>query len=133
VIDHGRIRQLGTPQEIYDDPADTFVATFLGSPPMNLVGRNGRTVGFRPEHFYPRVLAGSDDDVAPFTFTAAREEYLGAERLVYGEVEGTRAIARFPVSMETPVELGRTHEFVVRRRDLRVFDSQTGQRLREPA
>ena len=36
VMDHGRIRQLGTPREIYDEPADTFVATFLGSPPMNL-------------------------------------------------------------------------------------------------
>ncbi len=40
VIDRGRIRQLGTPREIYDDPADTFVATFLGSPPMNLVPRD---------------------------------------------------------------------------------------------
>ena len=36
VMDQGRIRQLGSPEEIYDDPADTFVATFLGSPPMNL-------------------------------------------------------------------------------------------------
>src|SRR5919199_4426038 len=41
VIDHGKVRQVGTPREIYDDPADTFVATFLGSPPMNLVSRNG--------------------------------------------------------------------------------------------
>src|SRR5215211_6580947 len=72
VMDRGRIRQLGTPQEIYDDPADTFVATFLGSPPMNLVGRNGRLVGFRPEHFFPRSLAGGADDLAPFTFTIAR-------------------------------------------------------------
>ena len=39
VMAEGRIRQLGTPFEVYDDPADTFVATFLGSPPMNLVER----------------------------------------------------------------------------------------------
>jgi hypothetical protein len=37
VMDKGRIRQIGKPQEVYDDPADTFVATFLGSPPMNLI------------------------------------------------------------------------------------------------
>ena len=34
----GQDPQVGTPHEIYDDPADTFVATFLGSPPMNLIG-----------------------------------------------------------------------------------------------
>src|SRR6185437_9357423 len=37
VIDHGRIGQVGTPTAIYDDPADRFVATFVGSPPMNLI------------------------------------------------------------------------------------------------
>jgi multiple sugar transport system ATP-binding protein len=37
VIDHGQVRQIGTPAEIYDDPADRFVATFVGTPPMNLV------------------------------------------------------------------------------------------------
>ena len=39
VMDKGRVRQIGTPAEVYDEPADTFVATFLGSPPMNLVSR----------------------------------------------------------------------------------------------
>ena len=53
VMDRGRIRQLGTPREIYDDPADTFVATFVGSPPMNLIERDGVLFGFRPEHFAP--------------------------------------------------------------------------------
>ena len=37
VLDAGRLRQLGTPQEVYDAPADRFVAEFLGSPPMNLL------------------------------------------------------------------------------------------------
>ncbi len=36
VMNLGRVRQIGTPADVYDDPADTFVATFLGSPPMNL-------------------------------------------------------------------------------------------------
>ena len=42
IMDGGRVRQVGTPAEVYDDPADTFVATFLGSPPMNLLERDGR-------------------------------------------------------------------------------------------
>src|SRR5712672_2766515 len=37
VLNKGVVRQLGTPKDVYDDPADTFVATFLGSPPMNLI------------------------------------------------------------------------------------------------
>src|SRR4030095_15194974 len=50
IMDHGRVRQVGTPAEVYDDPADTFVATFLGSPPMNLLEWDGLVLGFRPEH-----------------------------------------------------------------------------------
>ena len=37
VLNKGVVHQLGTPTEVYDNPSDTFVATFLGSPPMNLV------------------------------------------------------------------------------------------------
>src|ERR671929_1289328 len=48
VIDHGKLRQVGTPAEIYDDPADEFVASFLGTPPMNLIERDGGSLGFRP-------------------------------------------------------------------------------------
>jgi multiple sugar transport system ATP-binding protein len=131
VIDHGKLRQLGTPQEIYDDPADTFVATFLGSPPMNLVAREGRLIGFRPEHFFPRAQANGADDLAPFAFNVAREEYLGAERLIYGEVDGARAIARFPANSPLSLAAGQAHEFVVRRRDLRLFDRASGLRVRE--
>jgi ABC-type sugar transport system ATPase subunit len=36
VLDRGRLRQLGTPRQVYERPADTFVAGFIGSPPMNL-------------------------------------------------------------------------------------------------
>src|SRR6202007_1065565 len=56
VIDHGRICQVGTPTEIYDNPADRFVATFVGTPPMNLVPWNRGHLGFRAEHFLPREM-----------------------------------------------------------------------------
>ena len=59
VMEAGTIRQLGRPRDVYDDPADTFVATFIGSPPMNMVRRDGVLVGFRPEHLLPvEVLSG---------------------------------------------------------------------------
>ena len=48
----GRVPRLPPPVGVYDDPADTFVATFLGSPPMNLVPRDGRleiAAGYPPE------------------------------------------------------------------------------------
>ncbi|HEX5996119.1 MAG TPA: ABC transporter ATP-binding protein, partial [Jiangellales bacterium] len=56
VLAGGRVRQVGPPQQVYDEPADTFVAGFLGSPPMNLVAGGGvlgggddLTLGVRPE------------------------------------------------------------------------------------
>ncbi len=130
VIDQGQIRQVGTPEQIYDDPEDTFVATFLGSPPMNLVTQNGHISGFRPEHFHPREMDGGTEDVVPFSFTMQREEYLGAERLLYGEVNGVRTIARFPSTTPIGITPGHTSEFVVQRRNLKRFDPESGHRLR---
>ncbi len=46
VIDHGKVRQVGTPTEIYDEPADEFVASFLGTPPMNLLEHQRWLSGF---------------------------------------------------------------------------------------
>src|SRR3989442_1067244 len=57
VLHQGYVRQIGSPTEVYDRPADTFVATFLGSPPMNLLEDGDLIVGFRPEHLLPIELA----------------------------------------------------------------------------
>jgi multiple sugar transport system ATP-binding protein len=131
VMDQGRIRQLGTPREIYDDPADTFVATFVGSPPMNLVPHDGHLIGFRPEHFTPADTAVvRTDATVTFPFRIHREEYLGSEHLFYGEIGETRAVARFPVTVAINAEPGRTYDFAVARQYLKEFDAETGQRLR---
>jgi multiple sugar transport system ATP-binding protein len=90
VIDHGRVRQIGTPAAIYDDPADRFVATFVGSPPMNIVPWNGGYLGFRPEHLLPRALI-EEGDPAEFPLRVDRAEYLGSELIVYGVLEGVGA------------------------------------------
>jgi multiple sugar transport system ATP-binding protein len=134
VMSEGRIRQLGTPVEVYDDPADTFVATFLGSPPMNIVERDDVIVGFRPESLLPKGVVDPDEDAVTVAFDVSRVEYLGAERQAVGTVEGfgppTRAIALLPANVSVPVPAGETSDFVVRGADLRFFHKATG--LRAP-
>ncbi len=131
VMQAGRVRQIGTPQEVYDEPADTFVAAFLGSPPMNLVDAGDVLVGFRPEHFLPQ---GAADGAAAVTlrFRVTRVEYLGADRLLYGTLAGrfadARVIAKLPSTLPVAVESGRVYDFVVGEKDLKFFDKTTGVR-----
>jgi multiple sugar transport system ATP-binding protein len=131
VMHHGRIRQVGHPVEVYDDPADTFVATFLGSPPMNLVARDGTLVGFRPEHLLPVENVPGEDRVT-MPLRVERLEYLSGDRHVYGTVSRigaeTRVIARLPSTVTTPIAADETHEFAVPGGRLRFFDASTGQR-----
>jgi len=131
VMERGRVRQLGPPVEVYDDPADTFVATFIGSPPMNLVPRDGRFVGFRPEHLLPvENVPGPDRAIVPFS--VERIEYLSGDRHVYGTAtrigEDTRVIARLPATVSTPIAAGETHQFAVHPDRLRFFDAASGLR-----
>ena len=132
VIEDGRVRQVGTPAEIYDDPADRFVATFVGTPPMNIVARNGAYLGFRPENFLPREMI-DDEAFTEFKFRVDRSEYLGSERIVYGVIEGfdpKQAItAKLPPAhvAEESIRPGEWHPFAVRNSALRNFD-QDGKR-----
>ena len=131
VMNAGQVRQVGEPQEIYDDPADTFVATFLGSPPMNLLERNGHLLGFRPENFMPGDVAGDDSACVIFPFHVGRVENLGSDRLLYGTVAGAeenRTISKLPSTVRVSVEAGETYDFAVREVDLRYFDKTTGLR-----
>jgi multiple sugar transport system ATP-binding protein len=130
VMELGHIRQLGTPRDIYDDPADTFVATFVGSPPMNLIERDGELLGFRPEHFSPVDPGLSNGGTVNFPFHVHREEYLGSEHLIYGEIGDVKAVARFPVTVTVPAEPGQTYDFGVARQNVKRFDPNTGLRIR---
>jgi multiple sugar transport system ATP-binding protein len=127
VIDHGKIRQVGTPTEIYNDPADLFVATFVGSPPMNIVSHNGGGyLGFRPENFLPKDMV--DGDAAEFSFRVDRSEYLGSERIVYGVMEGFESkqliTAKLPPAhvAEKSIRPGQWHPFAVKNVEIRHFD-----------
>src|SRR5262249_18700997 len=75
VLHQGVVRQIGTPPDVYDTPADTFVATFLGSPPMNLVENGEAIVGFRPEHLVPLP---AEEVLVTLPLRLTNVEYLGA-------------------------------------------------------
>ena len=132
VISDGSIRQFGTPHEIYEDPADTFVATFLGSPPMNLVARGDELLGFRPEAVEMERPAGESDSASWLTLTLdeAREEYLGSEKLIYGEIDGERVVARTAAGAPMPTDEGGSMEIAIPRSSLRIFDKDSGIRKR---
>jgi multiple sugar transport system ATP-binding protein len=130
VMSQGRVRQVGEPVEIYDDPADTFVATFIGSPPMNLVPHGDVLVGFRPEHLLPVENVPGERVTA--TLEVQRMEYLSGDRHVYGTVDlgdgPCRVIARLPATVETPIAVGERHDFAVPAGRLRFFDAASGER-----
>ena len=129
----GKVRQIGTPQMIYHEPSDTFVATFLGSPTMNLLERDDCLLGFRPEHFLPKAVVEDQKHPAAFTYEVARMEYLGSDRLLYGVVDGTsgktKTVAKLPSTVMVPIQVGRSYEFIVQAKNLKFFDKATGIRM----
>jgi multiple sugar transport system ATP-binding protein len=134
VMNKGMVQQVGTPKDVYDDPSNTFVATFLGSPPMNLLEQGDVIVGFRPEHFLPASLFRGGSDFIPLRFQIHLMEFLGAERILYGHLEGGRfdntkeVVSRIPSTIPVSLTEGSVNEFGVREKSLRFFDRQTEQR-----
>jgi multiple sugar transport system ATP-binding protein len=92
VMNAGRIEQIGTPMELYNNPANLFVAGFIGSPQMNFMdagalGISGaKTIGVRPEHL---TLSADKGD---WKGKVIHIEHLGADTNVYIETEKTGTI-----------------------------------------
>ncbi len=96
VLRDGRVEQTGAPMELYNNPANTFVAGFIGSPQMNFLksaalGLQGETLGTRPEHL---VLSRS---VGQIGASISHVEKLGAETLIYArsDVHGLMTVRLF--------------------------------------
>src|SRR5262247_4255783 len=135
VINQGKVRQVGTPTTIYEDPADRFVATFLGTPPMNLIERDGGSMGFRPENFLPKELLNGTA-VVEFPFRVDRVEYLGSEHILYGALDGRAAKREVTAKLPAHATLngispGAWHVFAVRETELRYFD-RDGRNIQRP-
>ena len=130
ILNFGQLQQIGTPEDIYHRPANTFVATFVGSPPMNLLHRDGKIIGFRPENIELEKSATQRDDVTVIHGRVLRVENLGADRYVYLQVKDdrgdTNVIAKLPFERPLPFATDDNADLVVRRRNLRTFDLDTG-------
>ncbi|ODV01425.1 MAG: sn-glycerol-3-phosphate ABC transporter ATP-binding protein UgpC [Rubrivivax sp. SCN 70-15] len=144
VMNAGRIEQIGTPEQVYGTPATTFVAGFIGSPPMNLLAgqadssrftlagatlalpvpapRAGAlTLGVRPEHV-EIVASGA------WPLRVQMLEMLGAERLVYGLIGELPFTLRIDGTL-TPPRPGETIHLQVLPTHLHWFDAASGARV----
>ncbi|VTU20333.1 sn-glycerol-3-phosphate import ATP-binding protein UgpC [Variovorax sp. PBL-H6] len=124
VMNAGVMDQFGTPEEVYARPATTFVAGFIGSPPMNLLKhapgvRPGMILGIRPEHL---TL-----DTDGWSVQVEYVELLGAERLIYGRVGDEQLVVRADEGQPAPVA-GDTVKIAARQDKLHWFDAGSGKR-----
>jgi multiple sugar transport system ATP-binding protein len=143
VMNEGRVQQVDTPSALYDRPANTFVATFLGSPPMNLLplatvdvalppgmsAPPGALLGVRPEHVHVDV-APPPPDATALALDLELVEPLGHEVLVHGrrgDVALTARVAPLPLP-----PLGTPLTFTLDPARLHLFDGATGAAIRTP-
>jgi ABC-type sugar transport system ATPase subunit len=131
VMNEGLLQQVGSPEELYTNPRNVFVAGFIGSPAMNLVpaplvgaGGEDKIAGFRPEHLRP---ARNGTDGYRFDARVDVTEYLGDEVLVHLARSDTPLLAKLPV--EQRIEPGREEAFAVPRDKLMLFDRETELRV----
>jgi multiple sugar transport system ATP-binding protein len=150
ILSAGRLQQVGTPQEVYEAPANLFVAQFIGTPPMNTMTGTFTTqggpaigvgesrfpvpadlktrledgqaviVGARPEH-----LDVSEDGTIAHDVRAV--EWLGHECLVFGSVESSPVVVR-QVGM-APLAAGGTIRLAVDPANVHLFDPETMERV----
>jgi multiple sugar transport system ATP-binding protein len=141
VMRDGLLQQLAPPKELYDHPANMYVAGFIGSLKMNFVPaaldgeiaktsgfelRLGRSVpardavlGIRPEHFEERPRDGGPR----MRLAVDIVEVLGSDQLLYGTCGKDRLVAR--VDAQLPVRAGDTIDLGVQEHSLHVFDRET--------
>jgi sn-glycerol 3-phosphate transport system ATP-binding protein len=125
VMNAGVMEQFGTPEEVYHRPASTFVASFIGSPPMNLLsnapGSRPRTImGIRPEHL--------DVGTEGWALQVETTELLGAERLIYGRLGTEQIIVRSEENQAVP-EPGSTIHVKPREDRVHWFDGASRKRI----
>lgn len=127
VMNAGVMEQFGTPEEVYNRPASTFVASFIGSPPMNLLRHAqgvtpGKILGIRPEHLH----ISTPGDGWPAQVEAL--EMLGAERLIYLRIGDEHLTLRIDETIAPPT-IGTLIHVAPRPDKVHWFDAQSLQRL----
>jgi multiple sugar transport system ATP-binding protein len=135
VMNLGELQQYGSPEEIYDSPANRFVAGFVGSTQMNFLpaaevpvelpgGRNGHaaTVGIRPESL---TIVPVDSPDAALKGKVNLVEPLGAKDVVHVSMD--RHDVRVVATPGARPRIGDNVGLAIDRRRVHVFDDETGQ------
>ncbi|MCA2370521.1 sn-glycerol-3-phosphate import ATP-binding protein UgpC [Agrobacterium genomosp. 3 str. CIP 111-78] len=143
VLNGGRIEQIGAPLDVYHTPASTFVASFIGSPAMNLLNAelHGDSLAIGPSLFALNGFAPASGSVTvgmraeDFRIAAAGEqglalrvdyiEELGSQRLVHGMIGDQNLTVAFPPDVEVPSALSVT----IAPEKLHFFSNETGKRI----
>jgi multiple sugar transport system ATP-binding protein len=134
VMNYGKIQQIGTPHEIYHEPSNTFVAQFMGTPPMNLLPQGDHLLGFHPEHCFLPGSAEASVDAFKLRLQVQQVEQLGADALVYGVANDNAGdspvsiIIKLPERLSHKVQAGGANDFYVPWNLIRRFDTETGLR-----
>ena len=150
ILDAGRLQQVGSPRDVYEQPANLFVARFIGSPPMNTLPTTVRVeganaaialgggampigpadglldgtrvvAGIRPEH-----LAIGDSDVAA---KVRAVEWLGAEQHIHCDLDGTMVVVRDADGQHRDVQPDQSLTLAASPEVIHLFDPMTEERI----
>ena len=125
VLNNGIIQQVDSPEEIYNNPKNTFVAGFVGSPQMNFI--EGKDLGLDENILYgirPEKMTKPDGDIK-LTVNVDISEMLGSEKIAYFNIGARKCSAK----LEADVQIGKTLELSIKTSDMYKFDMQTGKRI----
>ena len=134
VLDKGVIQQVASPDEIYNNPQNTFVAGFVGSPQMNFIDEEnlsadyaGKIVGVRPEKMTSYLYEGAnnDEDLIKLTVNIDMAELLGSEKIAYFNIGQNKCSAKLPADFN----FDKTLNVSIRKSDIYFFDQETGKRI----
>ena len=125
VLNNGDIQQVDTPYEIYNNPKNTFVAGFVGSPQMNFI--DGKDIGLDENIIYgvrpEKMLSGNGE--IKLTVNIDISEMLGSETIAYFNIGESKCSAK----LESDVNLNKSLEICMNTSDMYKFDKQTGDRI----
>lgn len=125
VLNNGKIQQVGTPDEIYNNPQNTFVAGFIGSPQMNFI--NGKDIGLDENILYgirPEKMQNPQGNIK-LSVNVEISEMLGSEKIAYFNIGESKCSAK----LDSDQKIGKTINLSLDENDLYKFDKNTGNRI----
>lgn len=125
LLNNGDIQQVDSPDEVYNNPKNTFVAGFIGSPQMNFI--DGKDLGLDENILYgirPEKMVKPDGDIK-LTVEVDISEMLGSEKIAYFDI-GTKHCSAV---LSSDYNIGKTLDLSINSADLYKFDKQTGERI----